>query len=71
MLVSTGIESDVLIATISNASMFSSAETGIEIDPNFFMTKVLPKMLPRSELAVVMEAVAVVVEKGVQIGLIS
>ena len=51
--------------------MFASAATGIEIDPNFFMHQVLPKMLPDTEFTAVMTAAAEVVEKGVQIGLLS
>ena len=44
--VSIGYTNDVLVVGIVDASMFSSKETGLEIDPNYFMQLVLPKMLP-------------------------
>ena len=56
MMVSiASISPDTLIATIIDASLFCSAESFNEIDENFIMEKVLPRMLPGEEFAVTLD----------------
>ena len=64
LMVSIGTTSDMLIATIVNGALFSSSKSGTEVDPNFTMEKLLPRMLPGEEFAVALESTAANVETG-------
>lgn len=70
LMVSVGTIGDVLVARIEDASLLSSAESGSEVDPNFSMQKLLPRMLPGQEFAVALESTAAKVEAGMQVGLV-
>ena len=60
---------DVLVGTIIDSSLFSSADSGTPIDENFFMEKVLPRMLTGDTVS--LETAAVAAEKGLQVGLVA
>ena len=64
LMVSIGTTSDMLIASIVDGALFSSSDSGTEVDPNFTMEKLLPRMLPGEEFAVVLESTAAKVETG-------
>ena len=60
---------DVLITEIVNRELFTSAEDGSEIDPNFFMKKSLPRMLEGDIVS--LEQAGAAAEKGLQVGLVA
>ena len=63
-LVSLAQTPDVLVVSIVNDSLLSSSESGVGVDPNFMIQKILPRMLPGEEFAETLETAGATVEKG-------
>ena len=53
-----------MITTVVDPALFASADSGTEINPKFFMEKVIPRMLPGEEFAVTLDKAGVAAEKG-------